>query len=408
MKGSGGDDKVVQKNARLAAVVAAVAVAAVAGGGAFAHQQRPQAGGTAAAPLQVQSSRPTPSLTPSAVPSTPAPPSSSTPAATPKPPGTPPTTPAPSNPVEIPVDLAALAKGRNPAVTYRSDREVRGGGPTIKIPGSQRIERFARLGDDVLAVVGTDGSTTDLLVIGAGHPTRRVPNADTLVTNKQGTAAAYTTVRLNAEGMVTRGGALHHLSATGATKTLDFPDDTFALKVVALVDGKVYYRSIDEQAGDVDRLYEWTPGTTTPKLVKTVTESRILSEDGRYSTSWRNASAGVCNAVHVVATGKKLWETCKGDLTDFTPDSRVTISRGYAGKTPMVRIAAQDTKTGKLIHAWTGFFANAVAEDDQHVLISTEGATGGSLVRCVIATGDCEFAVPLSNAELRLDPGMTP
>lgn len=396
----------VQVNARLTAVVAAVAVAAVAGGGAFAYQQRPQAGGTAAAPLLAQSSRPTPSLTPSATPSTPAPVPSSIPTATPKPSGTP--TPAPSNPVEIPVDLATLTKGRSPAVTYRFGREVRGGGPTIKIPGSQRIESFVRLGDDVLAVVGTDGSTNELLVIGAGHPTRRIPNANTLVADKHGTAAAYTTVQVNADGIVTRGGDLHYLSATGATKTLDLPDDVFALKLVALLNGKVYYRVTDEQAGEVERLYEWTPGTTTPKLIKTVTATLILSEDGRYATSWRNGSTNVCNAVHVVATGKKLWETCKAGLTDFTPDGRVTISRGYAGKTPMVRIAAQDTKTGKVIHAWTGFFANALAEDDKHVLISTEGATGGSLVRCVIATGDCEFAVPLSNAELRLDPGMTP
>lgn len=393
----------VQKNARYAAVVAAVAVAAVAGGGAFAYQQRPQAGGTAAAPLQAQSSRPTPSVTPSALPSTPAP--SLIPIATPKPSGTPRTTPTPSNPVEIPVDLATLAKGRNPEVTYRSGREVRGGGPAIKIPGSQRIEKFARLGEDVLAVVGTDGVTKELLVIGAGHPTRRVPNVNMLVTDQRGTAAAYTTVRLTADGMVTRGGNLHHLSATGATKTLYLPDNTRALRVVALLDGKVYYQSTD--TGDVQRLYEWTPGTTTPKLVKTVTAATMLSEDGRYATSWPIASGSVCNIVHVVATGKKLWETCKSVLTDFTPDGRVTIGRGYAGRTPMVRITAQDTKTGKLIHAWTGFFADAVAEDDQHVLISTEGATGGSLVRCVIATGNCEFAVPLSNAELQLDPGMT-
>lgn len=397
----------VQKNARLAVVVAAVAVSAVAGGGAFAYQQRPQAGGATAAPLPTQSTRPTPSSTPSALPSTPAP--SAVPTATPKPSGTPSTpAPAPSNPVEIPVDLASLGKGRSPAVIYRSGREVRGGGPTIKVPGSQRIERFARLGDDVLAVVGTDGATTDLLVIGAGHSTKRIPNVDTIVTDKGGTAAAYTTHQLNAEGMVTKGGDVHHLSATGAIKTLDLPDDVFALRVVALLNGKIYYRFTDEQAGDIERVYEWIPGAKTPKLVKTVTATLILSQDGRYATSWRNGPTNVCNAVHVVATGKKLWETCKAGLTDFTPDGSVTIGRGYAGDTPMVRITAQDTKTGKVIHAWTGFFANAVAEDDKHVLISTEGATGGSLVRCVIATGDCEFAVPLSNAELRLDPGMTP
>lgn len=389
-------------NGRLIALVASIAVAAVAIGGVLAYRQAPDAGGSEAAPLPGQptprASSKTPVVTPSPTPSSPPP---STPS-TPSPPK------VSTNPVEIEVDLTRLAKGRGTDLTHLAGREVRGGGPTVKIPGSQRIERFTRLGDDVLAVVGTDGATTDLLVIGAGHATRRIPKVDTVVTDQGGTEAAYTSLQVNAEGMVTKGGDLHHLSATGVTETLDLPDDVFALKVVAVLNGKVYYRVTDEQAGDIERLYEWTPGTTKPKLVKTVTAILLLSGDGRYGISWRNGPATVCNAVHVVATGKKLWETCKADLTDFTADTRVTVSRGHLDDSPIVRVAAQDTRTGKLLRAWTGFFANAVAEDDQHVLISTEGATGGSLVRCAISTGDCEFAVPLGNAELRLDPGMTP
>ncbi|MEU4390364.1 hypothetical protein [Kribbella sp. NPDC023855] len=386
-----------RKNGRLVALVSSVAVAAVVIGGVLAYRQAPDEGGSAAAPLPGQATPKAPVKTPIGTPS-------ATPSLIPSP-STPPVT---AKPVEIEVDLTSLAKGRGTDLVHLVGREVRGGGPTVKIPGSQRIERFARLGDDVLAVVGTDGATTDLLVVGAGHATRRIPKVDTLVTDQRGTAAAYTTLQVNAEGIVTRGGDLHHLSATGVTKTLDLPEDVFALKVVALLNDKVYYRVTDEQAGDVERLYEWTPGATAPKLVKTVTAALLLSGDARYAVSWRNGSVSVCNAVHVVATGKKLWETCKAGLTAFTPDTRVTVSRGHVGDTPIVRVAAQDTRTGKLLRAWKGFFANAVAEDDQHVLISTEGATGGSLVRCAVATGDCEFAVPLGNAELRLDPGMTP
>jgi hypothetical protein len=391
------------------ALIASVAVAAVVIGGVLAYRQGPATGGPDAAPLPgpaaltpgtTLSRTPavTPSLTPPSLPS--------------KPPGTPGTPgQAPStggNPVEIPVDLTSLTAGRGTEAIHLAGREVRGGGPAIKIPGSQPIGDFARLGDDVLATVRTDGASDELLIVGAGHPTRHIPNVATLVADKQGTAAAYSTVVVNSDGIVTRGGSVHYVPAGGTTKTLVLPDDTFALGVVALLNGKVYYRSTDEQAGDTERLYEWTPRTTTPKLIKTVTSTTVLSADGRYATSRRNASGGVCTTVQVVATGKNLWKACKSDLTDFTPGGGVTLGRGYVGDTPMIRITAQETSTGKLIHAWTGFFANVAAEDDQHLLISTEGATGASIVRCEIITGACEYAVAPGSAELRLDPGMMP
>lgn len=388
-------------NVQPTVVVAAIAVAAVVIGGVLAYRQGPDSGGPAAAALPGQTaSTPgttllkTPSLTPSSPPPTP---------------GTPSAVPSTGrNPVEIPVDLTSLATGRTTNAIHLAGREVRGGGPALKIPGSQQIGDFARLGDDVLAIVRTDGASDELLTVGAGHPTRHTPNVATLAADKQGTAAAYSTVVVNSDGVVTRGGSVHYLSAGGTAKTLVLPDDTFALRVVALLNGKVYYRSTDEQAGDTERLYEWTPGAPPPKLVKTVTATTVLSADGRYAASRRNASGGSCTTVQVVATGKNLWKTCKADLMDFTPGGGITLGRGYVGNTPMVRITAQDTATGKLIHAWTGFFANVAAEDDQHLLISTEGATGASLVRCEITTGACEYAVAPGSVELRLDPGMTP
>ncbi|WP_328332892.1 hypothetical protein OHA70_15155 [Kribbella sp. NBC_00382] len=397
------------KNGPLVAVVASVAVAAVVIGSAIAYWQGPESKASGATPLPGLSSTPsetpivTPSRTPSITPSTP--PST---AGTPGTPGTPAKPPSTGNPVEIPVELTSLATGRSTDAIHLAGREVRGGGPAIKIPGSQRIGDFARLGADLLATVGTDGVNDELLIIGAGHPIRKVPNVDTLVADRQGTAAAYSTLVVNSDGIRTRGGAVHYLPAGGTTKTLPLPADTFALRVVALLDGKVYYRSTDEQAGDIERLYEWTPGTATPRLVKAVTATTMLSADGRYAASRRNTTTGTCTTVQTVATGKDLWKACKTDLMDFTPGGGVTLGRGYVGDTPMVRITAQDTRTGKLIHAWTGFFANVAAEDDEHLLISTEGVTGASLVRCEITTGACEYAVAPGDAALRLDPGMTP
>ena len=385
-----------QKNGRLIALVASIAVAAVATGGVLAYRQAPDAGsGSEAAPLPGQPTPRAPSKTPVV-----------TPSPTPSPPSTPSPPKVTTIPVEIEVDLTSLAKGRGTDLTHLAGREVRGGGPTVKIPGSQRIGTFVRVGDDVLATVRTDGSTDELLTVGAGHPTRRTPNVASLVGNEQGTAAAYSTNRVTPDGIVTKGGSVNYVAADGTRKTLPLPDDTFALGVVAVLDGKVYYRLTDERAGEIERLYEWIPATSTPKLVKTVTAATVLSRDGRYVASRRNASGGICTAVHVVATGKKLWQTCKAGLTDFTPDSGVTVGRGYAGNTPIIRITAQDTRTGKLIHAWTGFFADAIAEDDQHILISTEGATGASLVRCTITTGACEYAVPPGDTEVRFNPRM--
>jgi hypothetical protein len=286
-------------------------------------------------------------------------------------------------------------------------REVRGGGPTVKIPGRQQIGEFVRLGDDVVAMVRSDNGQDELLIVGAGHPTRHVPNVTTLAADAQGTAAAYSTSVVTPDGIVTKGGSVHYLSAGGTTKTLALPSNTFALRVIAVLGGKVYYRSTDERGADgIERLYAWAPGST-PKLVTSGPATTALSRDGRYATSWRNGSTSTCHAVRVVATSKQLWETCKADLVDLTPDGRVTVGRGYAGNTPLIRITAQDTKTGKLLRAWTGFFANVVAEDNKHVLISTDGATGASLVRCAISTGTCQYAVPPGGAEVRLDPRMT-
>lgn len=387
-----------RKNGRLVALVSSVAVAAVVIGGVLAYRQAPnEGGGSAAAPLPGQP-------TPKASVKTPA----RTPVVTPSstPPSTPSSTPPPTaHPVEIEVDLATLATGRGTDVTHVAGREVRGGGPTVKIPGSQRIVEFARLGNGVLALVRTATGSDELLIVGKEQPTRRIPNVTTLAADERGTAAAYSTSAVTPDGIVSGGGSVHYLSASGTTKTVAFPAGSSTPKVVAVLGGKVYYRSMDDQA-EFGRLFAWTPGTT-PKLVNPMTGPTALSRDGRYASSFGNGSNNVCNGVHLVATGKKLWETCKADLTDFTPDGRVTVSSGYAGNTPLVRIAAQDTRTGKLIHAWTGFFVRAIAEDDQHLLISTGGATGASLVRCKITTGACDYAVPPSDTELRLDPRTT-
>lgn len=390
----------MQINPRVTVVVAAVAVTAVVTGGALAYRQSPQLFGSGAAPLTA-SVTPSVSQTPSSTPS-------AQPTPTPKPPGTPRLTPTPTpsslaGPVAVAVDLAKLSKGRAPQLPYLVDREVRGGnGWARKIPGTDTIHKVARVGDDVLAVV-SNLSRWQLIKVGPFDKSRYTPDVSSLVSSEDGTAA-YAAVNPHP------GGGVVYFEAAGSVRKLDVPAGALELKVLGLANGKVYYHWVDRRDGPW-KLFEWTPGTATPKQIKTVVSPDSLSNDGAVAGSISDSApaegARTCSTVTLLATGKRLWRTCDSLVTGFTPDRSITIGTGQRGDIGHAgKITAQDTATGKVVREWTGSFGTVVPEDDQHLLIvAGDGTAGGdwtksSIIRCAITTGTCEFAIGLTRSQL--------
>lgn len=381
-----------QRNGRLIVVVAVVGVLAVVAGGVVASQRGPRSGSnSAAAPLAGQ----TPSATPVAVTPTKTPSSTPTPTATPS-----------SAPVKVTLNLSRLPKGRDPQVPYLVGREVRGGaGDARKIPGTEQIQQIARRGNDVLAVV-SKGTGTELLQLGyPGAATVRTPDVTTLVTTDDASRAAYGAVRTGSGGEALRGGILYADAPSGELRKLQVPNG-WDLQVLAYTDGKVYYRSGDDQAGSSWKLYEWSPDSSKVTEIKTVASPTALSRNGEIAASLSvPGQNGTCSAVTEIATGKRLWRTCENQLQGFTPDGATAIGApayldGYSNGT----VSALDAKTGKLIREWKGSFRQTVAEDDQHLLILADGGpeTKASIIRCDITTGGCEQATPLALGELKI------
>ena len=379
-----------QKNGRLIVLLAAVAVAAVLAGGVIASQRQPRSEDSAAAPLSGQTTTPvaeTPSNTPSASP---------TPSATPA-----------SAPVKVTLNLSKLPRGRDPQVPYLVGREVRGGAGDIrKIPGKEQIQQIARHGSDVLTVV-TKGTGTELLELGyTDADIVHTPDVTTLVTTDDETGAAYGAVRTGAGGQALKGGIVYAQTPEGATRKLEVPNG-WKLEVLAYLNGKVYYRSGDDEAGMSWRLYEWSPDSSKATEITTIASPTGLSDNGEIAASISLISdGGSCSAVTVVATGKRLWKTCENQLDGFTPDGATAIGApayldGYSNAT----VSALDAKTGRLIREWKGSFQQTVAEDDQHFLIVADGGseeTKASIIRCDITTGGCELATPLAVGQLRI------
>jgi hypothetical protein len=159
-----------------------------------------------------------------------------------------------------------------------------------------------------------------------------------------------------------------------------------------------------DRRSSVWNLYQWRPGAAKPTVVKTVPRPSGLSLDGKLAASVSTLTDyGKCTHVVEVATGKRLWRTCEYGISGFTPDNRTAIGEpfyldGYGNGLA----SALDVATGKLIHEWTGTFRQAVAEDDQHLLILADDGEESpeSIIRCTIATGACELATPLTKATL--------
>ncbi|MEV8376780.1 hypothetical protein AB0P21_28825 [Kribbella sp. NPDC056861] len=398
----------MQINTRLAMVVAAVSVAAVVAGSALAYRQSPKSFGAQAAPLAAPTSPSAQvSKTPTGTPSAPAPvvvpktPPSATPsiAATPTPSATP---SGQAGPVKVSVNLGKLGKGRDPQVPFLIGREVRGGsGWMRKIPGTDTIHQVARLGDDVLAVV--QGFDFGLVKIDGSGKSRSTADVSSLVGN-DGSAVAYAAVPADGTGGVV------YSETAGSVRKLAVPAAARGLEVLRLgSNGSIYYHWKGAEAAPW-RLFEWQPGAAAAKQLTTVNSPDQVSLDGAVAISTSDSSPGettrLCSTVTTLATGKQLWRTCDSVLSGFTPDHSVVIGVGDRAEVgTAARITAQDTATGTVIREWTGAFDSVVAEDDQHLLIVAENATGGTrsaIIRCEINTGSCEAAVGLTSSQLIL------
>ncbi|TDW70749.1 hypothetical protein [Kribbella pratensis] len=394
-------------NGRLIAVVAAIAVAAVAVGGALAYRQRPEAAAsTLAAPLGG-----TPSPTPSPAPS-PTPMLTSTPVVLPKPTPTPKpsltqkssmTPEAPSGPVAL--EAAKLTQGKSPQLTYWVHRTVLGAGKELKVPVSASLMSVVRLGSSVLA---TSAGGELLKVDSAGAVVRRTPQVMTLTGTADQTAAAYAATPPVVVGEQTYGATLY--SETGGSQQSVKLPDVQSIHVLAYAKDKIYYKANVKGALTTMKLYSWTPGAAKPVLMKTVAgDVMAVSDDGRLaSTQPWNSSADGCSTVVEIATGKKRFTTCDYHITGFTPDDAVAIGTPAYGDSYCSNIiTALDSHSGAVGRQWSGCFYRAVAEDDQHLLMSTVVTGGGqdpntktTVVRCSLDTAECERATDVVAANL--------
>ncbi|HET6989296.1 MAG TPA: hypothetical protein VFI00_21895 [Kribbella sp.] len=385
------------KNGRLIALVAAVAVAAIAIGGALAYRQGPQNAALAeAAPLSGSTS-PTRTSTP-----TPAPSKTPTPSTTTQQPPTPSAPVTSSGPTKITLNVSKLPKGRAPQIPYLVGRELLGGaGSATKIPGTGGVVDVGRLDDTVLAVVLTDNGT-ELVKVRDDAVVRRTAGVSSLVTSTDQSGAAYAASRPSSLGAAEKGGVVYAESGD-SVRSLKLPN-SWNLGVLALVDGKVYFRSGDTRDG-AWKLYAWSPGDANATVIKTVTSPTALSGNGRVAAAVSLINdSGSCSSIVEVATGRQLFRTCENMVTGFTPDGLTAIGgAAYGDGYCETAQAALESNTGRLVREWKGCFHQAVAEDDQHLLMVAVASGGGgdpgtksAIIRCTVNTGACELATSIS------------
>ncbi|WP_328989060.1 hypothetical protein OG394_22805 [Kribbella sp. NBC_01245] len=381
------------QNATLITVAAAVAVAAVVAGAAVASRQGPSdtpLSGSAVPLPGSPSLSPTPSTTPSATP-----------------------TPTPTKPVtakKVRLDLDKLPQGRAPQLTYVRGRKVLGGaGEELTVPGKGQIVEVARLGNDVLVMLYNDIGKTEMARFAYGQESGpRVPDVSSLVVDASGGSGAYVISKYDKDGGELQGGSItfenSELGSGVEVHKLPRPND-FELRVLAVIDGVVYFQSKPDLQTPTWSLYTWKPSETRATRVKTVTRPTALSDNGQLAASIEShADMSTCSAVAAVATGRRNLRTCDYSISGFTPDGSVAYGGsayqdGYADGISI----ALNTQTGNLITEWNGLsFRDSIAEDDQHLLMIVDDGpeTNAAIIRCTIVGGACERATDLSKADL--------
>ncbi len=368
-------------NTRLVVLVTAVAVAAVAIGGVVATSQGPDSGddpGTAS-PLAVK--------TGSA--------------------GTPSSEPVYTGPVKVKVPLATLKAGREPQVPYSVGREIRGGaGGPVVVPGSASVMEFTRMGEEAFAVLSTNQGTSELLKLKLTGDRDRVPGVISVRGTDDQSAVAYSTQPRGKDELNVAGSTVYSQDSSGTVDKL-VVRGLWSVRVLAYIDGVVYYRASPTDEAVSWKLYAWKPGEATSKLVPTPGSPTAISRDGKLvALMTAPGEYRACSTVNELATGRSLWRTCEFQIQSFTPDGRTAIATppyddGWAGAS----VAALDTRDGTLLRQWSGAnFVSSLAEDDQHVLmlIDDRESMPRGVLRCTITTGACESAIPLGPIRIGL------
>lgn len=368
-------------NTRLVVLVTAVAVAAVAIGGVVATRQGPDSGddpGTAS-PLAVRTG------------------SSATPAGE----------PSFTGPVKIKVPLTTLKAGREPQVPYSVGREIRGGaGGPVRVPGSASVMEFTRMGEEAFAVMSTDQNTSVLLKLKLNGDREQVPDVITVRGTEDQSAVAYSTQPRGKDELNLAGSTVSAEDRDGKVDKL-VVKDLWSVRVLAYIDGVVYYRASPTDEAATSKLYAWTPGEPAAKVIPTTGSPTAISPDGKL-VALRTAPGEhrACSTVNELATGRSLWRTCDFEIQSFTPDGRTAIATPpYDDGWAAASTAALDARDGTLLRQWSGaFFVTSVAEDDQHVLmlIDDRESTPRGVLRCTITTGACEAAIPLGPIRIGL------
>ncbi|WP_143465792.1 hypothetical protein [Kribbella sp. ALI-6-A] len=360
---------------RLVATVAGLTVAAAILGGTLAFRQVPRPSFSAAGPLSKA-----PATPPSTEQKTPTPASGTA-----------------ATPPEVKVDLARLPLGRGPQMAYLVDRTVRGGtGPVAVVPGKQPITDVVRFGGGLLVMLSSGDFTSELRRLepyGETFSPGRVTGVTSLVGSPEEDLAAYAV-----EGK----GAVHWVDSRDSElvqRSLQRPE--FGRTQVLAVRGDVVHFGAEGKGYPApETYYRWDSKTGQVTAVKTVHSLEGLNTAGTAAADYLSGAAQTfCSAVTELATGKQRFRTCDYSLDGFTPDGRTVVaSEDFRGGGAEPLAAALDSTTGHIRRQWVGpEFVMAVAEDDDHLLMVVDSGeqTPVGIIRCSIATGTCEAALPL-------------
>jgi hypothetical protein len=317
--------------------------------------------------------------------------------------------PTPSGPTQVQLDLQTLSAGDQPVVPYLDGRTIVGDGFEIEIPGKAPIAGIAPVDDGVYVATG-DGSTawplTRYSTDGDANRMGSVLNGP--VASADGRWVAYLTGETDEFGNPNGPATLVLVDDdTGeqSSITLPGPVDAFQVTIHAVADGTVYFTPTDRRTGRSMSLQSWTIGDSAPEPVPGNFDATAISPDGNLVasiTKVRDFSA--CSAVTDRSTGTELWSTCDYTVKGFTPDGAYVwaVPSNTEGYGPTA-VAILDAETGDLVRHYDPMarikhpitFADAVFEDDEHLLIRAEQDGGTALIRCEVLTGDCRTAEPL-------------
>jgi hypothetical protein len=316
--------------------------------------------------------------------------------------------PTPSGPTQVQLDLQALSAGDSPSIPYLDGRTIVGDGFEIEIPGKEQIAGIAPVDDGVYVATG-DGSAawpvTRYSTDGDAEQLGSVLNGP--VASTDGRWVAYLTGEIDKFGNAIGPATLVLIDDdTGESSSVTLPGvDAYQVAIHTVSDGTVYFTPTDRRTGRSMSLQSWSADDPVPEPVSGDFDATAISPDGNVVASITKVTdSSACSAVTDRSAGTELWSTCEYTIKGFTPDGAYvwavpSNTEGYGS----TAIAILDAATGDLVRHYDQgapilrqiTFADAVFEDDEHLLIRAEQDDGTALVRCEVLTGECRTAEPL-------------